>query len=182
MLQAIRTLPSVSDARREEFRLFAASRSSSLLRSAMVLTGDRQLAEDLVQEALARTFLAWGRIRNVGNAEAYARRVMYHQAFAGWRRRRISESPVADVPDRPAGQHAADPDTRIALRTALFRLTPRQRAVLVLRYYEDMAEADVAALLGCSVGTVKSQTHKALARLRLIAPELTDLHVEGRTP
>ena len=156
----------------DDFDSFVRARTHALLRSAYLLTGDQHLAEDLVQTALARTHLAWRRLRATGNAEAYARKIMYHHQVSWWRRRRVPES-LTDTP--PEGRRADDSDiatVRLTLRAALQRLTPRQRAVLVPRYYEDHSEQEAAALLGVSVGTVKSQTAKALGRLRQVAPEL----------
>jgi len=162
-----------------EFDEFVQARTHTLLRAARLLTGDQHLAEDLVQSALARTYLAWRRLHDSGNAEAYTRRVMYRLHVDGWRRRRVVEvlagpprgrrepRPEARSPD-PADEIAA----RVMLRRALGRLTARQRAVLVLRFLDDLSERETAQVLDCSVGTVKSQTAKALAALRRLAPEL----------
>jgi RNA polymerase sigma-70 factor (sigma-E family) len=151
----------------DEFEGFVHARSPALLRSAYLLTGDQQLAEDLVQSALARTHRAWGRLEHSGNAEAYTRRVMYHLQVGWWQRRRWHETPLegADFAQPDGSEPVAD---RIDLRRALLRLAPRQRAVVVLRFFEDRSEAETARVLDCSVGTVKSQTAKALARLRKI--------------
>jgi RNA polymerase sigma-70 factor (sigma-E family) len=163
-----------------EFAAFVASRSTALLRTAYLLTGDQHAAEDLVQSALARTHQAWRRLHAAANAEAYTRRVMYHLQVSWWRRGRIGELLSGDPPEpRPGGadrDHAADVTLRLSLRAALDRLTPRQRAVLVLRYFDDRSEAETAEILGVHLGTVKSQTAKALARLRVVAPELSELH------
>ena len=164
----------VSDPAAADFSEFVRSRTPALLRTAFLLTGDRHLAEDLVQDALARTHRALRRLADEGHYEAYTRTAMYHLHVSRWRRRRVAESlpgELAEAAD-PAGDHAAGVDLRISLHQALVRLGPRQRAVLVLRYFEDRSEAEAAELLGCSTGTVKSQTSKALARLRVIAPEL----------
>ncbi len=156
--------------RRDEFREFVAARSPALTRTAFLLTGDWQLAEDLLQTALMRCYGHWSRI---DVPEAYVRRAMV-TAVVGWRRRRWhGELPTAAMPD----QATADEDVAdlVCLRADLLRLLhdlgPRQRAVLVLRFYEDLSESEVAAMLGVSVGTVKSQTSRALARLRE-APEV----------
>ncbi|WP_433294653.1 SigE family RNA polymerase sigma factor [Actinoplanes sp. CA-030573] len=160
----------------EEFDLFVRARTHALLRSAYLLTGDQQLAEDLVQSALTRTHQSWKRLHDTGNAESYARRTMYHLQVSWWRRPRVAESMPGQMPDRATGDdHARAVSLRLALRAALLRLTPRQRAVLVLRFFEDRTEPEIADVLGVSVGTVKSQTSKALARLRAIAPELADI-------
>jgi RNA polymerase sigma-70 factor (sigma-E family) len=159
-------------AARASFEEFVRVRSAALGRTAYLLTGNRHDAEDLLQSALARVALRWG---SVDDAEAYVRRVLYTQAVSRWRglRRRplesLGESPTA------AATPAADVELRVVLERALRRLTPRQRAVLVLRYYEDRTEVATADLLGCAVGTVKSQTRHALARLRALNPDLASL-------
>ena len=158
----------------EGFSAFVRARTPALLRTAYLLTGDQQLAEDLVQTALAKTHLAWRRLQRTENAESYVRRVMYHQQVSFWRRRRVTERPYDGVPEGAVGDSADRTATRVAVAAALMLLTPRQRAVLVLRYFDDQPDSVVADLLGISVGTVKSQTHKALARLRTVAPELAD--------
>jgi RNA polymerase sigma-70 factor (sigma-E family) len=149
---------------RSDFDDFVASRSQALLRTAYLLTGDHSLAEDLLQTALAKSWFAWGRI--AGPPEPYVRRVIATTYATWWRRRWRSEYPSAELPERstPAG---IDPvDDRDLLWRALGTLPRRQRAVVVLRYYEDMSEAETAAALGVSRGTVKSQASKALAALR----------------
>lgn len=158
----------------DTFEDFVRSRTPALLRTGFLLTGDRSLAEDLVQEALARTHRARRRLAGDGHYEAYARTAMYHQHVSWWRRRRMTETPTADLPDLPgaAGDHAGTVALKVSLHNALAQLTPRQRAVLVLRYFEDRSEAQAAEILSCTIGTVKSQTSKALARLRATAPEL----------
>ncbi|MEV4621680.1 SigE family RNA polymerase sigma factor [Asanoa sp. NPDC049573] len=165
----------------DEFDSFVRARTPALLRSAYLLTGDQHLAEDLVQSALARTHRSWKRLNAVENAEAYTRRTMYHLQVSWWRRGRVAESLTDQMPEpraRDAGpDHAAHTTLRITLRNALLKLTNRQRAVLVLRFFEDRTEAEAADLLGVTIGTVKSQTAKALARMRAVAPELADLYV-----
>ena len=157
-----------------EFSDFVRSRSPALLRTAFLLTGDRHLAEDLVQEALARTHRARGRLAGGGHFEAYTRTAIYHIQVSRWRRHRVPETLPGELADLPqaSGDHAERIDLQVTLHQALGRLTQRQRAVLVLRFFEDRSEAEAADMLSCSVGTVKSQTSKALARLRTIAPEL----------
>jgi RNA polymerase sigma-70 factor (sigma-E family) len=166
----------------DEFDSFVRSRTPALLRAAYLLTGDQHLAEDLVQSALARTHRAWGRLHDRGNAEAYTRKVMYHVQVSWWRRSRVAESLPGDLPE-PRRAHGTDhgdaTGTRLMLRRALLKLTSKQRAVLVLRFFEDHSEAETAELLGVALGTVKSQTAKALARLRAVAPELGELYLEG---
>lgn len=145
--------------------------SSRLLRTAWLLTGDPQLAEDLLQTALATTYLRWGSLRDTGAAEAYVRKVMASTASKWWRRKWHGERPTDVLPERPVvGADSADAygavDDRDGLRRALAILPARQRACVVLRFYEDLSEAQVADALDCSVGTVKSSTSRALARLR----------------
>jgi RNA polymerase sigma-70 factor (sigma-E family) len=167
----------------EEFERFVQARWGTLLRTAYLLTGDRQLAEDLLQEALSRLAERWARLSASGNPEAYVRRCLYNGAVDGWRRRArrpevVGTDLVVDS-GRSVGHHQArdlggDADTRVVLRGALEQLTARQRAVLVLRFYEDLTEVQTAEVLGCSPNTVKSQTRKALDRLRVVAPELSE--------
>ncbi|HWG95046.1 MAG TPA: SigE family RNA polymerase sigma factor [Mycobacteriales bacterium] len=152
----------------EGFAAFVAARSGALLRTAVLLTADRHAVEDALQEALVRVASRWDRVVAGGDPEPYVRRALYTSAVDGHRRRR--DVPTASLPDAPA--RADDADRRVVLQQALARLTPRQRAVLVLRFYEDRTEVQAADLLGCSVSTVKSQTRHALERLRVLAPEL----------
>jgi RNA polymerase sigma-70 factor (sigma-E family) len=163
------------------FTEWAAGRQRQLLRSAYLLTGDQHLAEDLVQSALARTHRSWNRLHQSSNAEAYTRRTMYHLQVSWWRRRKVAESMPGDMPEPRGGDsgpdHAHQTTLRITLRAALQKLSAKQRAVLVLRFFEDRTEAEAADLLGVTVGTVKSQTSKALAKLRAVAPELAELYV-----
>ncbi|HEX6870956.1 MAG TPA: SigE family RNA polymerase sigma factor [Micromonosporaceae bacterium] len=165
----------------EDFAAFVRARTPALLRTAFLLTGDQHLAEDLVQSALTRTHQAWRRLHERGHAEAYTRRAMYHLQVSWWRRRRVPESLASEPPEPRSGNQ--DETTRVvsrlALLAALKRLTPAQRAVLVLRYFDDHTESEAADLLGVSVGTVKSQTSKALARLRAIAPDLAEHYLSA---
>jgi RNA polymerase sigma-70 factor (sigma-E family) len=163
----------------DEYEQFVRSRTPALLRSAYLLTADQHLAEDLVQAALARTHRAWPGLRETGNAEAYTRKVMYHLQVSWWRRRRVPERLMSAVPEQRDGEFADRAAVRATLKQALLRLTPGQRAVLVARFFEDRSEADTAELLGVSVGTVKSQTARALHRIRAVAPELADLNLAG---
>jgi RNA polymerase sigma-70 factor (sigma-E family) len=157
----------VNRADEEDFRAFVASRSSALLSFAHVLTGDRRDAEDLVQTALASTALGWHRLRRKDNPEGYVRRAIVRTHLNVVRRRLWRERPTADLPERPDPAPAeTEVDERDAMWQLLGTLPPRQRAVLVLRFYEDLSEADIAEVMGCSRGTVKSQAAKALERLR----------------
>jgi RNA polymerase sigma-70 factor (sigma-E family) len=145
------------------FDEFVATRTSALLRTAYLLTADHGLAEDLLQTALAKSWFAWGRID--GPPEPYVRRVLVTTYATWWRRRWRAERPTEQLPDRPAVEEPAVED-RDALWRALDLLPRRQRAVVVLRYYEDLSEAETADALGISRGTVKSQASRALAALR----------------
>lgn len=150
--------------RREAFDALVASRSPALLRTAYLLCGDRQLAEDLVQTSLSRAYARWGRLRTTEAGESYVRKVMFTQAATSRRRRWHGEVPSAVLPDRAA--EGDDLDLRALLRRALAALPAAQRAVLILRFYEDQSEAQTAALLDISLGTVKSRSSRALAALR----------------
>ena len=166
----------------EDFERFVQTRSVGLLRTAYLLTGDRHLAEDLLQDCLSRLAQHWESVQRQGNPEAYARRALYHRAVDGWRarlRRPTLVAPAAEdtVHRTDTADQFADSDQRLLLKDALARLTPKQRAVLVLRFYEDRTETETAAILGWSVSTVKTSTRGALARLRATSPELADLWV-----
>lgn len=158
----------------DEFRGFVAARGHALLRTAYLLTGDQQLAEDLVQTALERAVTHWSSIRVSAAAESYVRRTMYREQVSVWRRRRVSELPSVTVPEprTPPASRGDEVEDRLVMRDALGRLGRRQRTVLVLRYFEDLTEQQVADALGISVGTVKSQAHKALAHLRETCADL----------
>lgn len=148
-----------------EFAEFVAARSGSLIRLAYVLTGDQHAAEDLLQTALAKTAGRWRKIRSA--PEAYVRRVMYHEQVSRWRSPRWGrEHTAATLPDRPETERPDEIETRVTMQQALLALPARKRAVLVLRYYEDLSESEVAKIMGCSIGTVRSQTHQAVTRLR----------------
>lgn len=150
------------------FHEFVVTRSPALLRSAYLLVGDRDRAEDLVQVALVKTYLAWRRIRDSGAVEAYARRVLMTTATSWWRRRTYLEN-SGDVPDRASAAASDAFDERIdrdALWPHLLALPVRQRAVLVCHFYEHMTLAETAQALGFSTGTAKSHLARALATLR----------------
>lgn len=153
------------------FEAFVQARRPALLRTAYLLTGDAHEAEDLVQGALVKAVPRWSRIEDA--PEPYVRRILYHDSVSRWRRHRGRERLVADVPEGAGAE--VDDAMRLTLAEALDRLTPKQRAVLVLRFYEDLTEAQTAVALGIGVGTVKSQTRHALGRLRVLAPELAEL-------
>jgi RNA polymerase sigma-70 factor (sigma-E family) len=153
----------MSMADRSGFDEFVAHRSPALLRTAYLLTGDHALAEDLLQTALAKCWFAWGRID--GPPEPYVRRALATTYATWWRRKWRGERPTGTLPESSAEPRHAVED-RDALWRALGTLPRRQRAVVVLRYYEDLSEAETAAALGISTGTVKSQAARALAALR----------------
>ncbi|WP_433117546.1 SigE family RNA polymerase sigma factor [Micromonospora sp. CA-246542] len=150
----------------EEFREFVAARSAALLRTAYLLSGDWATAEDLLQTALTKTYLAWKRLGGIEAVEPYARRVMVNTSTSWWRRRWHGERPTEVLPERPGLDEIERQLDRDLLWRHLKELPSRQRAVLVLRYYEDLSEAQTAALLDISPGTVKSQASRALATLR----------------
>ena len=148
-----------------DFRAFVAARWPALVATAYVVTGDRGIAEDCVQEALARVHRRWRRLAADGDPAAYARRAVVNAALSWRRRRRIAEVPLDGVAD-PAAPDAVSASVDPQLLAALRSLPPRMRAVVALRFLEDRSEAETAQLLGCSAGTVKSQTSKAIAKLR----------------
>jgi RNA polymerase sigma-70 factor (sigma-E family) len=160
----------------EVFRGFVAARGHALVRTAYLLTGDQHLAEDLVQTALERAVQHWSTIRDIGAAEQYVRRTIYRENISLWRRRKLTELPTQVLPEprreRPDDDPVDRSADRMVLRDALMRLGPRQRTVLVLRYFEDLTEQQTADLLGISVGTVKSQSHKALHAMRSACRDL----------
>lgn len=149
-----------------EFGEFMHSRWPSMVRLAYGLTGDQGHAEDLAQTAFARAYAAWPRVRRAGNPEAYVRQIVINENRNRFRRHRVAEHVTDRVPDQGGVDCAQTLGERSALMAALRALGPRQRAVVVLRYWLDLTEAETAAALGCSVGTVKSQASRALLRLR----------------
>lgn len=145
---------------------FVVARSPRLLRTAYLLTHDWASAEDLLQTALVRAWGAWGRVE--ADPEAYVRRILINTFSSWWRSRwRQVEQPVSQMPERSAADETSRYDARDEVWQAMGRLPRRQRAVLVLRYFEDLSEAEIAEVMGTSVGTVKSQAARALAKLRL---------------
>src|SRR5579863_9747684 len=150
-------------------REFVVSRGRSLLHSAYLLTGNLPDAEDLVQSALAKTYQAWDRIEDRGALDGYVRRAMVNTHISWWRRRRLEEFPTDEIPDRAVADHSGHSDLQDTLRRAVGRLPQRMRAAVVLRFYEDMTEAEVADVLGVSLGTVKSTVSRAVAKLRIDA-------------
>ncbi|MEV4693155.1 SigE family RNA polymerase sigma factor [Micromonospora echinospora] len=147
------------------FRDFVEVRYTDLLRTAYLLTGDRDAAADLVHEALIKVMRNW---RRMDEPMAYVRRAMVNERTSRWRRLRLRELLTSSVPERPGPDSTEHVAVRDELLTALDRLPVRMRTVLVLRYWEDLPEAEVAAVMGCAVGTVKSQAARGLARLRVV--------------
>jgi RNA polymerase sigma-70 factor (sigma-E family) len=155
----------------ESFRDFVRARAPALSRAAYLLTGDHHLAQDLLQSALAATYQHWSRI-HTGNPEAYVRRAMHNAHVSWFRKRRPTEVGQPDTTAAVAPDGTEAVTLRMTVVAALRVLAPRQRAVIVLRYFEDLTEAQTAAVLGCTVGTVKRLHFDALARLREVAPHL----------
>ncbi|MPY38139.1 SigE family RNA polymerase sigma factor [Streptomyces adustus] len=174
-----------SSVRDEEFRAFVTGRWPRLMRTAFLLTGERHAAEDLVQSTLEKTFVAWRRVGSADDPEAYVRRVMIN-AHARRHRRKLREflaprddsglaHEIADTGDR-----ISQADDRNALLKALVQLPPRQRQAVVLRYWEDLTESQTAEAMGCSVGAVKSNAAKGIAKLRAVPGLAGTLTSEGR--
>ena len=160
------------------FARYVRARQHRLLRAAYLVCGDAHLAEDLLQGALAKLAPRWERLRHE-NPDAYVRKILYRDAVSSWRRTRresLSTLPLIEV---PVDDQSPRTGQRVDLERALGELTPKQRAVVVLRFFEDRSELEAAEALGVSVGTVKSQTHAALARLRTLLPDFAP-HLSGR--
>jgi RNA polymerase sigma-70 factor (sigma-E family) len=157
---------------RAGFEEFVVTRTPSLTRSAYLLTRNWATAQDLVQAALAKSWFAWSRID--GDAEVYVRKVMLNTYASWWKRRWRGEHATETLPDAGVADRTRELHERDEMWRALGRLPRRQRAVLVLRYYEDRSEAEIADLLGCSPGTVKSQAARGLAKLRADASLVPD--------
>jgi RNA polymerase sigma-70 factor (sigma-E family) len=150
----------------DEFSAFVLSRQARLQRMAWLLTGDWQLAEDVVQDALAKAWRHWRRVRDADDVDAYVRRTIVNTFISGRRRRWRHEHPTAEVLAGSVADESATSLTRVVVEDALASLNRRQRSVVVLRYFEDLPVPEVARTLGWPVGTVKSTTSKALDRLR----------------
>jgi RNA polymerase sigma-70 factor (sigma-E family) len=151
------------------FRDYVLTRSTALLRMAIMLTGNLADAEDLLQAALVKTYRSWGRINDRAALDAYVRRAMVNTHISWWRRRRVDEYPTDELPDQVVADHSRESDMAEVVRRALDRLPQRMRAAVMLRYFEDMTEPEIAATLGISLGTVKSTVSRAVARLRIDA-------------
>lgn len=148
------------------FSDLVAARSPALFRTAYAVVGDHQLAQDLLQEALAKAYVAWPRLRDATKAEAYVRRTIVTTAISWWRRPSFHERPAAVLPEAGGADATEQLATHDAVWPLVCSLPPRQRAALVLRYYEELSEAEIAEALGISRGTVKSQASRGLALLR----------------
>src|SRR5215471_7210382 len=155
----------VNAGERQQFEEFMTSRWAGLVRLAFGLTGDRWLAEDLAQTALASAYASWWRVRRADDPDAYVRRILINASKRRFRRR-VSEHPAATAPEAAVSDPTTSVDERSALLGALEELPPRQRAVVVLRYWEGLTDTQAGALLGCSASTVRSQAARALAKLR----------------
>jgi RNA polymerase sigma-70 factor (sigma-E family) len=163
------------DTRDKDFAAYLAARQPSLLRTAYLLTGNRHDAEDLVQTAFAKLYLSWDKVRDQGSMDGYVRRILVNEHNSLWRRawkrrEHTTDDTVIHALDKPH-HDAHDDGVGAALWEVVQTLPRKARAVVVLRYYEEMSEAETAAVLGISVGTVKSQTSRALAALRTRAPQ-----------
>ncbi|MEU0567509.1 SigE family RNA polymerase sigma factor [Nonomuraea sp. NPDC005983] len=150
---------------RADFERYVEQRSSRLLRTAYLLCRDWATAEDLTQTALARAWLAWRRVG--ADPDPYVYRILANTHASWWRRRWRGEVPTRELPNVAQADRTDELGSREALRAALAALPARQRAVVVLRYFEDLPDAAIADILGCSVATVRSQASRALAKLRL---------------
>ncbi|HKE65710.1 MAG TPA: SigE family RNA polymerase sigma factor [Micromonosporaceae bacterium] len=160
---------------RSEFEAFATAEIDGLLRYAVMLTGDRELARDLVQDVMLKAFAQWGRVGSADQPRLYVRKMVTH-AFLSWRRRRSVRSVVFDRDGVPSVGSIADHASAVVdhddVWRRLSRLPRQQRVVLVLRYYERLTDNEIAAVLGCSAGTVRGYASRALATLRLdLAPD-----------
>ncbi|HEY0935871.1 MAG TPA: SigE family RNA polymerase sigma factor [Trebonia sp.] len=152
---------------RVAFGEYVRFRSPALLRAAQTMTGNRADAEDLLQVTLVKAYQSWDRIGDPAALDGYVRRVMANTHISGWRRKRVDEYPTDELPDSPAAQDATtDSDLRDLVQRAIDRLPRQMRAAVMLRFYDDMTEPEVAAALGVSVGTVKSTVARAVAKLR----------------
>ena len=171
----------MDDASEREFREYVVNRRGILEREAYLLVGDVHLAQDLVQTTLAKAYVSWRRVSNSQYPDAYVRRILINANTSWLRRRRVREV-LTDTAVETQDAYVAPPigadTTRVDIMRALMALPKRQRTAVVLRYWADLPEAEVAAAMGCSVGTVRSQSSKALAKLRG-QPALRDLATRG---
>jgi RNA polymerase sigma-70 factor (sigma-E family) len=157
------------------FEAFVQARTGALLRTAYLLTGDQGLAEDLLQTTLVKVAAHWSRLIPGRDPEPYVRTALYRESISAWRRRRVVEVSFDREPaDRGVASHDEAVAVRLSVARALDQLGPRQRACIVLRFFDDLSESATAETLGCSIGTVRSQTFKALKRLRDMNPGLLE--------
>ena len=156
-----------------EFREFAIGRWPALVRFAYGLTGDTGHAEDLAQITLSKAYASWGRVRRADDPDAYVRRILINAHHTRFRKRRVREMTGPHLPEPVTADGTDALDQRSDLIAALLELPPKQRAVVMLRYWDGLTETQAAAVLGCSVGNVKSQASRALAKLRT-SPQLQD--------
>ncbi|WP_405583862.1 SigE family RNA polymerase sigma factor [Streptomyces sp. NBC_01190] len=177
------TTPVCTSANTTQFTAYVRTKGPTLLRTARALTPNPADAEDLLQTALTKTYLAWDRIDDHRAVDGYVRRTLVNTRTSQWRKRKVDEFSTDELPERPGtGPDPAEQQAqRDALLRAIVRLPPRQRAMVVLRYYEDLSEVQTAELLGVSVGTVKSAVSRALGKLR-DDPELEPLRESGAGP
>ncbi len=167
--------------RDEDFTAYLMARQPSLLRTAYLLTGDRHAAEDLVQTALAKLYLSWDKVRDRDSIDGYVRRIMVNENNSLWRRAwKRREFATDEIPERAPTYDEYDEGRSAALWELVQTLPRKARAVVVLRYYEELTEAETAELLDISVGTVKSQTSRALAALRERTPAALSPREEER--
>lgn len=154
-----------------DFAAYVRARQTHLLRAAYLVCGDADLAQDLLQDAFVKLAIRWGRLRDE-LPDAYVRTILYRDAVSAWRKTRREDLAGLGVPERPTTGEQDETSARLDTMRALDALTPRQRAVIVARYFDDRSERETADLLGVSLGTVKSTAHDALARLRERVPDL----------
>ena len=168
------------DQKDDEFTDFVAAHGAQLLRTACLVTGDSHLGEDLVQTSLAKAYGSWAKVRQVDHPVAYVRRLMINTHLSWVRRLTNTERPLERFPDAGAGDHQSAHAETDEMRRALLRLSPRVRTAVVLRYFEDLGEAETAGLMGCSRSTVNNHVTRGLATLRAaLAPETEP--TSGRT-
>jgi RNA polymerase sigma-70 factor (sigma-E family) len=159
-----------------EFEAWLVAREPALQRTSHLLTGNVHTAQDLVQDTLAKVYLSWDRIRDHNNVDGYARKILLNEFRTAWRRPvRRREQVTEAVPDLPAAAEPGYDGLHEAVWRFVCSLPPKQRAVVVLRFYEQLTEAEIAGLMGISVGTVKSQSSRALAALRSALPDHPEL-------
>ena len=172
----------MTDTRDAEFTEFVVDHGGHLLRTACLVTGDTHLGEDLLQTALAKAYGSWGRVRAADHPVAYVRRLMINAHLSWMRRMTSTERPLERFADAGSGDHQSEHAATDELRRALLRLSPRVRTAVVLRYFEDLTEAETARVMGCSRSTVNNHVSRGLAALRgLLVPGVADLAADQRS-